>query len=258
MTKLVKTNIFILNLLLENVMTLSQSLEDYLEKTYKIIEKNKVARVKDLAAAMNVKKSSVVGALKKLEEMGFVKKERYGYVELTQKGIMAAREIFEKHRAILNFLTKVLGVSEKVAIKDACNFEHYISKETYERMTKFVEFLQNCECGTPVFLKNFETFLKEGKISYCIADEILSEKGKGKLFKLSDIKPGEKCVVKFVIKSPFRKKLLDLGIISGAEIGVEKVAPFKGPIYLRVKDYFLTLRQEEADTILVEKIGKVG
>ncbi len=236
-------------------MTLSQSLEDYLEKTYKIIEKQKVARVKDIAAQMNVKKSSVVGALKKLEEMGFIKKERYGYIELTRKGVKTAREIFEKHRAILDFLTKVLGVPEKIALEDACNFEHYISKETYERMTKFVDFLQNCECGTPIFLKNFEAFLKNGKVNHCITDEILKEKENGTLFKLSDIKPGEKCVVKFVLKSPFRKKLLDLGVISGAEIGVEKVAPFKGPMYLSVKDYFLTLRQEEAETILVEKIN---
>ncbi len=239
-------------------MALSQSLEDYLENTYKIIEKQKVARVKDIAEMMKVKKSSVVGAIKKLEKLGLVKKERYGYIELTQKGVETAREIFEKHRAILNFLTKVLGVPEKVAIKDACSFEHYISKETYERMTKFMEFLQNCECGTPLFLKNFETFLKEGKVTYCIADEIIKEKADGKLLKLSDINPGEKCIVKFVVKSPFRKKLLDLGIISGSTISVEKVAPFKGPIYLKVKDYYLTLRQEEAETVLVEKLNKGG
>ena len=47
---------------------LSESLEDYVEIIYNLIEENKVARVRDIAKAKDVKMSSVVSALKRLDQ----------------------------------------------------------------------------------------------------------------------------------------------------------------------------------------------
>ena len=44
--------------------SLSMKLEDYLEAIYWLIEKNQVARVRDIAAALSVHKSTVTSALR--------------------------------------------------------------------------------------------------------------------------------------------------------------------------------------------------
>lgn len=45
---------------------------------------------------------------------------------------------------------------------------------------------------------------------------------------------------------------MDMGILVGEEVKVEKVAPLGDPIEVTVKDYKLSLRKREAKGILVE------
>lgn len=117
---------------------MTQSLEDYLETIYLIIQTNKVARVKEISERMNVKKPSAINAIKELGKRGLLHHEKYGYIELTDEGIKAAEIIFEKHKMIKKFLIDVLGVSEEVAENDACQMEHILTKETLDSIEKFM------------------------------------------------------------------------------------------------------------------------
>ena len=49
-----------------------------------------------------------------------------------------------------------------------------------------------------------------------------------------------------------RLRLLDMGLIPKTTIRVEKIAPLGDPIELRVRDYALSLRKEDARNISVE------
>ena len=49
-----------------------------------------------------------------------------------------------------------------------------------------------------------------------------------------------------------RLRLLDMGLIPKTTIRVEKIAPLGDPIELRVRDYALSLRKEDARNIQVE------
>lgn len=118
---------------------LSQSLEDYLEAIYLISTNNKIVRVKDVVARMEVKTASVIGALKKLVTKGFIEHERYGYIELTEPGKKKAIKIYEKHSMLLYFINNILGVEKTIAEKDACNIEHFISEQTFEKLMDFVK-----------------------------------------------------------------------------------------------------------------------
>ncbi|MFC1992989.1 ferrous iron transport protein A [Chloroflexota bacterium] len=70
---------------------------------------------------------------------------------------------------------------------------------------------------------------------------------------LSDLKPGEKgSIVKVGGKGSIRRRILDMGVVSGTMVEVERVAPLGDPIEIRVKGYNLTLRKEEAGNIQVE------
>lgn len=142
---------------------LSHSMEDYIEAMYVINLTNKVIRVKEIAEYLNVKTPSVVDAVRKLIARGLVEHEKYGYLELTDKGCQMAREVYEKHNKIYKFFCDVLGVSDEVSKLDACNIEHYISEETLDRMIKFINFIDTCPKGSPRWLKNYNYFAKYGR-----------------------------------------------------------------------------------------------
>lgn len=72
---------------------------------------------------------------------------------------------------------------------------------------------------------------------------------------LSDLKPGDKCIVKAVKgKGPVSRRIRDMGVVPGTEIKVIKVAPLGDPVEFRLKGYNLSLRSEEAKNVLVEVI----
>jgi len=51
-----------------------------------------------------------------------------------------------------------------------------------------------------------------------------------------------------------RRRILEMGILKGSDIYVEKYAPLKDPIELIVKGYHLSLRVEEAAQIIVDNV----
>jgi DtxR family Mn-dependent transcriptional regulator len=118
---------------------LTPTLEDYLEAIAILEKENGRARIKDIGKHLKVKDPSVVSAINSLVESGYVKHEKYSYVELTKKGKKAAEGVHKKHRTIVKFLTSILKVDEITAIEDACKIEHIISKQTYKKIASAVE-----------------------------------------------------------------------------------------------------------------------
>jgi Fe2+ transport system protein FeoA len=51
-----------------------------------------------------------------------------------------------------------------------------------------------------------------------------------------------------------RRRILEMGILKGSEIYVEKYAPLKDPMELIVKRYHISLRVEEAAQITVDDV----
>ncbi|ABS28282.1 FeoA family protein [Anaeromyxobacter sp. Fw109-5] len=51
---------------------------------------------------------------------------------------------------------------------------------------------------------------------------------------------------------PMKRRLMDMGLLPGAEVRVEKVAPLGDPIEVRIRSYHLSLRKNEAEGIAVE------
>ena len=117
---------------------MTQSLEDYLEAIYIQIAEGRPAQVKDVAKTLSVKMPSVVKAIHELKKLGLVTQEPYSPIELTTKGRRVARQVLGRHNLIRTFLVK-LGVSAKVADKDACLMEHILSAETIDKIRSYTE-----------------------------------------------------------------------------------------------------------------------
>ena len=70
---------------------------------------------------------------------------------------------------------------------------------------------------------------------------------------LNELKSGEKGkITKIGGGGRIRRRLLDMGLVSGSEVEMQRVAPLGDPIEIKVKGYNLSLRKEEAASIQVE------
>jgi ferrous iron transport protein A len=70
---------------------------------------------------------------------------------------------------------------------------------------------------------------------------------------LSMLKPGEKGkITKIGAIGPLKRRLMDMGVLVGEDVRVEKVAPLGDPLEVTIKYYNLSLRKREAEEILVE------
>jgi DtxR family Mn-dependent transcriptional regulator len=121
-------------------VTLSASLEDYLEAILNVADGSGMARSKDIAKSLGVARPSVTGALKQLAKKGLVHYRPYGYVTLTRVGLAQAGRVARKHEIIKSFFTDILGVDGPVAQKAACKAEHLLGPAIISRMRDFTDF----------------------------------------------------------------------------------------------------------------------
>lgn len=73
---------------------------------------------------------------------------------------------------------------------------------------------------------------------------------------LADIAVGEKCRILGFDKGAqaYRQKLLAMGLIKGTEFVVTRVAPMGDPVEIKVRDYSLSLRKDEAKALIVGRV----
>ena len=71
---------------------------------------------------------------------------------------------------------------------------------------------------------------------------------------LSNLRPGEQGLIIRLESTigPIRRRLMDMGVIPGELVKVEKVAPMGDPIEVTIKGYSLSLRKGEARGIEIE------
>lgn len=145
-----------------NDEALTASLEDYLEAIYHIMEQKPAALPKDIAKEMNVRSSSVTGALHALSERGLVNYEPYEVITLTPEGEAAAEDVVKRHVALRNFFVKVLCVDESDAEDAACKLEHAVPQNIRERFVKFVSFVEACPRAGEDWVREFSARCKDG------------------------------------------------------------------------------------------------
>lgn len=72
---------------------------------------------------------------------------------------------------------------------------------------------------------------------------------------LSNISDGTAVIVKEIQQSDLKVKLLEMGIVEGKVLEVQYRAPFGDPLAIDVGGYTLSIRKDEAKSILVEQIS---
>ncbi|MBW1644515.1 MAG: ferrous iron transport protein A [Deltaproteobacteria bacterium] len=72
---------------------------------------------------------------------------------------------------------------------------------------------------------------------------------------LSEMKKGQTAKIETIGgNSALRRRILEMGILKGTQIYVEKYAPLKDPLELIIKGCHISLRVEEAARITVDNV----
>jgi len=73
---------------------------------------------------------------------------------------------------------------------------------------------------------------------------------------LADLKPGQNAIVAgFSEFDTMTFRIMQLGVLVDTHLSVVRRAPFSDPIEIRVMDYSLSLRREEANRIQIHSVA---
>lgn len=75
--------------------------------------------------------------------------------------------------------------------------------------------------------------------------------------KLSELRPGGRARVRKILgRGSIKRRMMDLGVVPGVEVEMERYAPLGDPVEIKIRNYHLSLRKEEAETVMLEQSGK--
>lgn len=115
----------------------NESTENYLEAILILSERLPQVRSIDIANELEFKKPSVSIAMKNLRNKNLITVNEFGFIYLTDEGKKIAESIYERHKVLTDFFVSI-GVSEKIAMEDACRIEHVISDESFKALKEKV------------------------------------------------------------------------------------------------------------------------
>ena len=143
---------------------LTKSLESYLLAADELLQSKKSIIVKDVAEYLNIGGASTADAIKKLKEKGYVNYEPYENITLTPKGKEAVSLKKYRHNTITKFLNKVLDIDLKNAQFNAEQIEYSMTKDVLVRLVNFMDFMEQCSCAEPKWIKSCKSTLETGEL----------------------------------------------------------------------------------------------
>ncbi|OXS52254.1 manganese transport transcriptional regulator [Cohnella sp. CIP 111063] len=115
------------------------SMEDYLERIYRLIDEKGYARVSDIAEGLEVHPSSVTKMIQKLDKDNYLIYEKYRGLVLTNKGKKIGKRLVDRHHLLETFLT-IIGVQEDKIYADVEGIEHHLSWDSITCIESLVEY----------------------------------------------------------------------------------------------------------------------
>jgi DtxR family Mn-dependent transcriptional regulator len=212
----------------------SFSVQEYLQAIYRLQIEHAPVSTTQLATYLDVTPASVTGMVHKLHRQGLVEHVPYQGVTLTPAGQQEALRLVRIHRLWELFLTEVLGVPWDEVHAEAHCLEHATSDRLAERLAEFLDQPQADPHGQPI----------PGR------DGVLPSRNS---LPLSQVSVGQRVTLMEVPDGnpELLRYLGSLALYPGAEIQVIAVAPFDGPLTIRLAGREQVLGRELAAQLLV-------
>jgi Mn-dependent DtxR family transcriptional regulator len=119
-------------------MKLYESGENYLETIYLLKKSKGAIRSIDIAVELGYTKPSISRVIGNFKKEGYITVDKGGYIELTEKGLNTAENIYQRHTVLTRFFCAVLDIGAEMAEREACRVEHVISEELFSEIKKYV------------------------------------------------------------------------------------------------------------------------
>jgi ferrous iron transport protein A len=72
---------------------------------------------------------------------------------------------------------------------------------------------------------------------------------------LAELKKGQKAIVRSFTDDHLSSKLIEMGCLPGEVIMLSKTAPLGCPLAINIAGYELSLRKDEASTVIIELVA---
>ena len=211
----------------------TDSMEQYLQTICRLGGEQRPVALSALADHLGISSVSTHEMIKKLVARELVTYEPYKGVTLTAEGQTQALCVIRRHRLWERFLADVLGIPWDRVHEEACQLEHATSSLVEEKLAQFLQEPETCPHGHPVAGAD------------CCREEGLP---------LSDLEPGQRAVILRVAENnaDMLRYLAELELKPQAVIEVEAVAPFDGPLTLRIGECRHVIGRQVASQITVQ------
>lgn len=116
---------------------LTYAQKKYLFAIYRLGMNAPVISSSDVSRLVGVSKASTVKMTQRLSDEGYILKEPYGKISLTESGIKAASSLFTSSVILCDFLHKQVGIDQQEADQDAVKIVAQVSEKSVEKLVKF-------------------------------------------------------------------------------------------------------------------------
>ncbi|HXF81904.1 MAG TPA: metal-dependent transcriptional regulator [bacterium] len=213
----------------------TERMEMYLKAVLTLQELSPPATVSKVADFMGVSAPSASEMLRRLEHQGYVRGASEGF-DLTPAGQERATTVVRRLRLAERLLTDVLKLELPQVYDEACKMEHVISETVEARLDAVLGHPATCPHGLPI------PGQAQARVTPPAATRPLSELGPGGAGTVASVPEEDRTLLEYLVGQ---------GLVPGAAVEVEQVAPFNGPLTLRVGGTTRAIGREVAARVRV-------
>jgi DtxR family Mn-dependent transcriptional regulator len=210
-------------------------LEDCLQALYRAEAEGVPATLGRLAAFARVATPVAHEAMRELTARGLLCEPAGAGPRLTPEGRRQAAGVIRRHRLSERLLTDILGLPWEQAHEEAMRYEHTMTAEGEARVAELLQHPDTCPHGAPIPGEN-------GGLPAAPATT------------LDRVSAGTRAWIRQVgeEEAAFLRYLTSLGLLPRTEVRVEEVAPFGGPLLVRIGAAQYALGRDVCAKIVVE------
>jgi len=216
----------------------NEMLEDCLQALHRFQSEGRPAEIAAVAAFARIDPATARQVLAELEARGLVANGQPERVALTAEGERLAAGVLRRHRLSERLFADLLGMPWDRVHDEAMRLEHALSPEAEARLARLLNHPRTCPHGGPI-------------------PAGAGPPPSGAARPLDRVPAGRRAWIQQIVQeeASLLRYLASLGLLPGAEIHVEEVAPLGGPILVRLGEARYALGRDVAANILVREDG---